>query len=721
MPVFAAVNETDGDPLIVGVPSDRCPIFYLEDDTDEVTGIGADLMRLAAEEAGCSVTFRVIEEKTLKEALDNPEYDLILPFGSAIASESGQPSIVSENLLQTPFTLVTAGRRELPPLNQLRVGMLKSLGGAAETVRSLYPGIRIVMYDSMSDSVKALRNGEVDALLHNSYVWSYVLQKPAYSDLIVQPSAMFSMDFRAGTLDTLEGAAKIERLNRGIASLTDTQRQAVILDYTSRRLYRYDMFDYLGMYGLVILLTALLFAAIIVIAILRTRSLRLEQEEQMRRLIDQDPLTGLLSLTGFRKKVEELLRAHPDTPYFIAYNNIKNFKFINDSLGKTAGDDLLKFWAEKSLENISDEEAMCRIESDHFAVLRKIGGDEQMKRDETEVLNPVREYFNDRGKEFRVQVCTGVYVLTPEDYREIDVDHMLDYARVTEKRVRETRKDGFEFYNPKQWEKEKNTAAVVGSLELAIQSGELQVWYQPQVNYDTGEITGTEALCRWNHAALGWLRPSEFIPTLEEAGLIYDLDRFVWERVCQDLHRWNEEGYHRSVSVNLSRCDIREDRNIPGEFFDLIRKYDLSVDQLRIEITETAFAEDPELLIQTTVKLREFGFEVEMDDFGSGYSSLHMLKEVPVDRIKLDLHFLSGTGDVERSRIIVSYMVRMVHSLGMKMIAEGVENAAQARFLDSCGCKEMQGFYFYMPMSAEEFEKRCQETGSWKSRTSQSD
>jgi EAL domain-containing protein (putative c-di-GMP-specific phosphodiesterase class I) len=296
-------------------------------------------------------------------------------------------------------------------------------------------------------------------------------------------------------------------------------------------------------------------------------------------------------------------------------------------------------------------------------------------------------------------------VLTPEDYEKIDVDRMLDFARVAEKRVRDTRKDGYEFYNPEQWEKGKRTADVISHLPLAIQSKELRVWYQPQVNYETGEIIGAEALCRWDHGKLGWLRPSEFIPVLEETGLIYDLDTFIWDKVCQDLRRWNEQGLHLSVSVNLSRCDIREDGDIPEHFSNLARTYGLTPDQLRVEVTETAYVEDPALLIDTTVKLRELGFQVEMDDFGSGYSSLHMLKEVPVDCIKLDLHFLAEAGDPEKGRIIVSHMIKMLDSLEMKLIAEGVETVDQVNFLYSEGCSQMQGFYFYKPMPGEEFEK----------------
>ena len=700
-----ALAASGGDPLTVGVPADRCPVFYRDEETGGAVGIGVDLMRSAAEAAGYDVTFRFIEEKTLKDALDNAAYDVIMPFGSAIASASGQASVVSENLIQTPFTLVTEGSHETPPINELRVGMLRSLAAGAETVRQLYPGIEITLYETMAECVKALRAGRVDALLHNSYVWSYVLQKPAYSDLTVQPAAMFSMDFRAGAPDTPAGRALIERLNGGIAALSDTRRQAVILDHTSRRLYRYDFSDYLHEYGLVILLGALLIASLAVSAVLKVRSVRLEQAEKMRQLIDHDPLTGVYSLNGFRKRVEELLRAHPDIPYLLAFTNIRNFKYVNDSLGMAAGDELLRFWAAKTRETLTDKEAMGRVTADRFVILRRAGGDEKILWDDQSVVDAVRNYFINQGKGHRLQICGGVYVLTPEDYRKIDVDHMLDFARVAEKRVRITRKDGYEIYNPDQWEKGKRAADVVSNLPVAIAYGELQVWYQPQVNYATGEIIGAEALCRWKHARLGWLAPALFIPALEEAGLIYELDRFVWERVCQDLRRWNQQGKRRTVSVNLSRCDLLEDRDIPGHFDHLVRTYGLSPNQLRIEITETAYVEDPALLIRTTLRLRELGFQVEMDDFGSGYSSLHMLKEVPVDRIKLDLLFLSSKGDPERGRVIVSHMIQMVNDLGMHLIAEGVENEDQARFLQSRGCSFMQGFYFYKPMPVREFEE----------------
>ena len=704
MPVIAS-SDSPIQEFTIGVPIDRCPMFYIDSDSGEIVGIGVDLMKSAAKEAGFEVVFKAISEPNLKEALDNTEYDLVMPFGSAVTSASGDATIVSENLIQTPFTIVNTGKQSISDISAIRIGMLKSQGGVAETVKQLYPGITIILYDSMADCIKALRKNEVDALLHNSYTWSYVLQKPSYKDLKVQPSAMFSMDFRAGTLDTAEGRKRIELINEGITAIPETKKQAIALDYTTRDLYVYSFWDYLYQYKYFLIVGTILFIALVIMLVLRQKSYFEEQKEKMRLMEDIDPLTGVLSHNGFRKKVEELLINNPDTAYTISYNNIKDFKFINDSFGWKVGDELLKFWTERSLEILTDKEAMGRYDGDHFVILRCMGGNEQILQDEKYVLAPVRNYLKDRGKDFIVRLCTGIYVLMPDDYKDINVDKMLDYARIAERKVRETKKEGFEFYNPTQWDRGKQSAGIVSRLPAAVESGEIQVWYQPQVNYKTGKITGAEALCRWNSKKNGNISPGEFIPILEETGLIYDLDCHVWDTVCKDLRRWNEQGRDICVSVNLSRQDIVKNPDVAEHFNTLKEFYNLSPKQLRIEITESAYVENSDVIIKTTTKLREAGFEVEMDDFGSGYSSLNMLKEVVLDRIKLDLRFITGSGDQKMGRTILSYMVQMLQAIGTSLIAEGVETLEQADFLGSLGCEEMQGYYFYKPMPVDEFEK----------------
>lgn len=690
--------------LVVGVPTDRCPVFYVDPVSYETVGIGVDLIKKVADEAGYDVEIRNITEPNLKEALDNNLYDVVMPFGSSIKSAQGKNSIVTENIMETPFTLVTTKDRTLPTLNTLKVGMPESLKGVGETVQKLHPGMKIVYYDDIADSVKGLKRGEVDALLNNSYVWSYVLQKPSYINLHVQPSAMFSMGFKVGTVDTIEGREIIKRLNTGISKLEKTQVEAITLDYTTRRLYHYDIFDYLYQYGAFIILGTLLFAAVIGTMVFRQRSISLMQEERVRRLIDHDELTDVYSMNGFRKRVEEILRKNPSVPYFLSYNNIVDFKFINDSFGKETGDKLLKFWAKISKEILSDDEAIGRVTSDQFVILRRIEGNARIYEDEKDVVEPVNNFLISQGKNFKVQICSGIYVITPDDIQNIDVDHMIDFARIAERKLRESGKTGFEFYNLNQWESKKRAVEIVGHLSSALESGEIQVWYQPQVDFSTNKIIGAEALCRWAHGNLGWISPGEFIPALENSGKIYELDCFVWEKVCQDLHRWNTVGKRMTISVNVSRNDIEENPNIHLLFVGLIRKYDLGFDQLHIEITESAYVADSTMLNKTTDTLRSYGFQVEMDDFGSGYSSLNMLKELSVDRIKLDLRFLTGPGFEDKGQIILSYLIQMIQLLGIDLLAEGVETLEQANFLKEKGCVEMQGFYFHKPMSVIDFE-----------------
>ena len=308
-----ASSDSPIQEFTIGVPIDRCPMFYIDSDSGEIVGIGVDLMKSAAKEAGFEVVFKAISEPNLKEALDNTEYDLVMPFGSAVTSASGDATIVSENLIQTPFTIVNTGKQSISDISAIRIGMLKSQGGVAETVKQLYPGITIILYDSMADCIKALRKNEVDALLHNSYTWSYVLQKPSYKDLKVQPSAMFSMDFRAGTLDTAEGRKRIELINEGITAIPETKKQAIALDYTTRDLYVYSFWDYLYQYKYFLIVGTILFIALVIMLVLRQKSYFEEQKEKMRLMEDIDPLTGVLSHNGFRKKVEELLINNQDT------------------------------------------------------------------------------------------------------------------------------------------------------------------------------------------------------------------------------------------------------------------------------------------------------------------------------------------------------------------------------------------------------------------------
>ena len=300
---------------------------------------------------------------------------------------------------------------------------------------------------------------------------------------------------------------------------------------------------------------------------MKNRSIKLQHEKKLQRLVDHDSLTGIYSLVGFKKRAEEILKEKPDDSYLLIYANIKNFKYINEKFGKASGDELLCFLANRIKECAMEDEAVGRINADRFVILYHNSARGKVHSEYEKVFGPINNYFINRGIDERVLLCYGIYVLTPLDYKQINIDLMIDYAHLAEKKVRESQNEGYEFYNKNQWERGKQVAEVTNQIPIAIENGGIHVWYQPQYNYETGEITGAEALVRWKHEDKGFISPAYFIPILEETGLIYDLDLFVWERVCQDLSRWNELGYHKYVSVNLSRCDIKDDNDI-SEIFD---------------------------------------------------------------------------------------------------------------------------------------------------------
>ncbi|WP_170832684.1 response regulator [Butyrivibrio sp. INlla16] len=247
-----SVAAASKKPLIVGVPADRCPMFYVDHRTNEIVGIGADLLREAGDAAGYEVQFKAMQEGNIKAALDNDKYDLVMPLGSAISSEGGLQSVITDALVETPMTLVTVSNPELPAFNKLRVGMLKSQAGIAETLKQTVPGMDITLYEDVSECVSVLKAGKVDALLNNAYVWSYLFQKPSYSNLRVYPTEVISMGVYAGAPDTSNSRKIIEKLNKGIATIPDSEKQAIILDYTTRRLYKYNLLDYMYAYRVIL-------------------------------------------------------------------------------------------------------------------------------------------------------------------------------------------------------------------------------------------------------------------------------------------------------------------------------------------------------------------------------------------------------------------------------------------------------------------------------------
>lgn len=259
------------------------------------------------------------------------------------------------------------------------------------------------------------------------------------------------------------------------------------------------------------------------------------------------------------------------------------------------------------------------------------------------------------------------------------------------------------YYESGMLRREQEQLKLLKDVDGAIKRGEFEVWFQPQIDYSSHNMFGAEALIRWRHGDKGYLSPAEFIPLLEKSNYISRVDKYMIESVCKYMRKWL---YKRKieVSVNLSRHDVLE----PGfidEIAKIVDEYAIPHALLHLEVTESAYMQNADLLIDKVNELRKAGFKVEIDDFGAGYSSLNTLKDIDVDKLKLDMKFLSGTDNLEKEKIIIAAIINMSHTLGLPVIAEGVETREQADMLLGFGCNEMQGYYFSRPVPADEYEK----------------
>lgn len=428
----------------------------------------------------------------------------------------------------------------------------------------------------------------------------------------------------------------------------------------------------------------------------RTDEILRFQEEHYR--ITHDRLTGLYNREYFFEKVEERLKENPDEEYCILCSNIKGFKLYNELFGTAQGDEVLK-----------EQAALLRSGADGSAVYGRISGDEfalMIPREKCRAeyfigsLKKLKAKFD--SSQYQIHVYAGVYDIV--DINE-PVAVMCDKAKLAIESNRGDYNAIITYYDNKILEKSLYERQIVGEFDKALEEGQFRMFLQPQITSD-GTILGAEALVRWMHPVRGLVFPGDFIEVFERTGLIYRLDRYMWELAAGKLREWQDAGRtDLHISVNISAKDFYC-MDIYKEMTGLVEKYEIAPANLKLEITETVLMTEMKNQVELLERLRDFGFQIEIDDFGSGYSSLNMLKNIDVDIVKIDMGFLHETERVERSASILNNIIALVKQLGMGVITEGVETREQVDRLTKMGCHMFQGYYFAKPMPVESFEEK---------------
>ena len=417
---------------------------------------------------------------------------------------------------------------------------------------------------------------------------------------------------------------------------------------------------------------------------------------------DIDTLTGIYNQQGFVRNARRILSEHPDEKFRIIRFDIDNFKLLNDSLGFARGDQLLRDLGARLRYRINKSNGQiiyARLEADHFVCLRRQG-----EPSANELICTLGKWLENYPLDFRITAHMGEYLI---DDPNIEITVMCDRALMALRSVKHSFSQRLGFYDESFRDKLMEEQELVRDMYSALDSEQFEVYFQPQINYEDNTYFGAEALVRWRHPLRGLISPGVFIPLFEANGFISELDEYIWDKTCGYIRKWldNPDTYQAvAASVNISRIDIYN-RNLVQILKSIVQKHNIPIEMLKLEITESAYMQNPGQLINTVHELRNEGFIIEMDDFGSGYSSLNTLKEVPVDILKLDMKFLSHGDDDERGGNILSSVIRMAHWLKLPVIAEGVETKQQADYLKSLGCLYMQGYYFSRPIPVDQFEK----------------
>ncbi|MGK5080395.1 EAL domain-containing protein [Janthinobacterium sp. HLX7-2] len=443
----------------------------------------------------------------------------------------------------------------------------------------------------------------------------------------------------------------------------------------------------------------------ILVAVARDITERKDAEQRLMKLAHFDTLTGLPNRSQFYSSLTHSLVQAAEHQWAVAvlFMDVDRFKNVNDTLGHTLGDDLLRQFSKRLVDSLRVRDTIGRFGGDEFAAILLLPeGAQHAVGVVDKIREAMRKPFDLQGHEVTVTVSVGISVY-PDD--GADADTLIQYADTAMYRAKEAGRDTFRFFTAEMNVQSMARLEMENALRRAIENEEFVLYFQPKVHIISGRISGAEALIRWRRPGHGMVSPALFIPVLEETGLIVRVGNWVLDEACKKISEWCASSIgpvHLSVNVSGIQFFVG---GLEEEVLKAIRKHDIAPDLLELELTESSLMSNAEETIAVLRNLKALGIQISIDDFGTGYSSLAYLKRFPIDKLKIDIAFVREVTSNPDDAAIVLAIISMAHSMKLQVIAEGVENDAQLAYLRRHGCDEMQGYYFSRPVPQEEFEQ----------------
>ena len=428
-------------------------------------------------------------------------------------------------------------------------------------------------------------------------------------------------------------------------------------------------------------------------------------EDKLYSLAYYNSLTGLPNRSKLESKINQKINQYKDTGYQFAiiHMNVDNFRRVNDTWGYEVGDGLLKYIASVFSQNL-DKFLLCsHLGGDEFAIVI----DQTNSRKEIEnKLDKFLEIFETpwefRKQKIFITFSAGI-VIFPQDGENLYT--LFANADTAMWHVKKHGKDGYGFYTRDIQTKRVSYIQTARQIRKALKNNEFTMYYQPQIDLQTGRLIGMEALIRWDHPERGIISPMEFIPLAETTGEIYAIEKFVLDSVCKQKELWRQKGYYPTVvAINISGITLTRG-GLAKDIENLLNMYKIDGSGLKVEVTETAIMTDMDMAVSTLDAIRKLGVQVALDDFGTGYSSLTYLQKLPIDIVKIDREFIKNIKNEDDMEIIVQVVVQIAEALNLEVIAEGVETKEKLRYLQKSRCSQAQGYLFSKPVPAEQMSE----------------
>lgn len=679
------------------------PLSYTEN--GESRGVFVRYLELLEKYSGLDIEISMeVEPLSMEEQLKHlADGGYLLLHSELAAAESlaGSGLVATSPLLETELAYVVR-KTDMDKYGSkdwnYTLAVTKEMTFIQKYVDAIGANCKVVYYDTTEECLDAVLHENADVAIQDAYVASYALQAPKYSEKLTECPGDELTNAMCLILGR-ENEMLLQVLNKTIHFISDSEVEQMITDEIVLNPYKLSAEDFLYQNRKIIWTVCVAFVVAVVSYLIIQKNItnlkiRRKEYEIMQKRVQQDELTGVYNRQSFYERAGEMIRKSEEDMCIVVMD-VSKFKVVNDLYGMRIGDKLLKVLAKELVQlGAGRNMIVARFTGDHFYMCMR-------KSDFYQITFPRK--FKTFLEEMEIKVNYGVFLVGGK--KDIPVNIMCDRADIAAHNSDRGTLEYIHFYSEDERKLLIQEQEIENEMERAMEEGQFCAYIQPKYDVSNEEIVGGEALVRWMHPQKGMIPPDEFIRVFEKNGFIVKLDYFIWEETCKLLSDLKKQGFSTyPISVNVSRAHFYG-KEISAKLMELITKYELSPKDLELEITETICAADMDMINDKISSLQSLGFKVAMDDFGSGYSSLNMLKEMPIDIIKMDMKFLQASQNEEKSRKILKTLITLSLNLEYRVVIEGVETKEQNDFLNGIGKCYAQGYYFSKPVDCESYRK----------------